>query len=330
MNKRAQTVGTAPPTAAPAKKKLLLIGGIALIIVLIIVLFFVGRQFGFVGKAIAFTPTEGFVAGAEAPLELPLTAGETITIRVGAVVPAEQESAAWEFTLNYDTTKFKLIGVSKLLSDWGDDLSKTSTSVNEYGSGLVKVEQGTLDYTKALTGGTAYRLAEVNFEALEDITTEGELGSIYFTDVSIWGLVDTPVDLIPVTATLSQPAGLAKCVASAGLCGNFCTSNANDGYCGAFCSGNQDTYCTAKVGSGYTTDINGDGEINDQDAFVVLKIKEAKNKGTCGAGEQEPCAFGKTYTCDDGSFRVDGYKGYVFNAADQCPYSDTGEYIGGS
>ena len=130
---------------------------------------------------------------------------------------------------------------------------------------------------------------------------------------------------------------------------------ANDATCQPWFDTNQETLCQSWLGSldqaglnqkltvpqktalctdvgsrfGYTVDINGDAKVDGQDAFIILKIAEAKVREECGNINLAPCNFAGTRTCDDSSFRVDGYKGYIFDGAHSCPYQDTAAYIGG-
>lgn len=310
---------------------------------ILLVLFLVMER-PFIGKAITFIPSTGFIAGAEVPVEVPLKQGELATIRVGAVVPAGQESAVWSFTLNFDTTRFRLIDVdSKLLEDWGMELWKVTKGVNA-GIGTVTVEHGTLDPSKVLTGGsggggeggagTAYRLAEVNLEVLTAITMESELSSLVstnaltFTDVTLWSLADSPVDFIPDGTALTQPSGVAKCVANDGLCGSFCSAAENRlTYCNYNTQCNILFPCQPQTVTSYNADLNLDNAYDGQDIQVILGIRDARKDVNCGSSAQSPCTYSLLSVCDDGSFRVQGLAiynngvAYTPTTEQNCPFT---------
>ncbi len=333
MNQRAQT-GKAPSSSpASSVQKQFIIGAIAVVAVVVLALFI--RQ-AVVGKAIqlpagVFNEGEG---GVIAPLNVPLPAGSAVTVSLGARLPASKESVAFSITVTYDPNLVSFENADSRLADgWSNEFLRTNAST----ANTVVFEHATIDFTKAISSGV--QLAGLNFKALQDLTETNIGGAIMVTAVEVLDLSPPHANLI--TGPLTQVTGANVC--SAAACPTL-----NEQYASAVLSERQtlfgsltteerQTICLAygltpaecPADGTFTIDINGDGVINGQDAYIILKAAEAKVRDECGAATQTPCAFGATYTCDDGSFRVDGYKRYVYAAVDSCPYLNTAGYIQG-
>lgn len=293
-----------------AGRKPLYIGLLVIALIIILVLVYFGTK-TFAGKAIAIDSTlfEPGTGGAE-PLSLPRNAGELVTVYVGANLGAA-ESVGYKFTIIPDRNVLEFVSAVSLIPEWGDDFWRVTTS-----DGELTVEHATLDYNARISG--PLRLAEVTYrvkggQQLNDIN----VGDISLDSLFVYNLNPPHANIL--TGTIAQSSGTAACPAS--------TADADS--CGAFCTENTATYCPPATSStGYTTDINGDGTINGQDAFIILKIAESKVRSECGV--DSPCEFGSTYICDDGSFRVDGYHGYTHVAGAACPFADMADYVRGS
>ena len=115
-----------------------------------------------------------------------------------------------------------------------------------------------------------------------------------------------------------------------GIVTTFCNLNdENKAACRNMCAISSLCSATGST-SGYTVDINGDSNINGQDAFIILKIAEANVRNDCGSSAQSPCGpYSGTYTCDNGDFRVDGYKSYTYATTTCESFANTAMYITG-
>jgi hypothetical protein len=326
---RKRKAGNIPVNNPGNRTKIVVITVIALLVVGALLFFGLGG----VGQAIFFeAPAQFTTAGAEAPIDLPKKAGDIVTLRIGATIDQGKESVAYEFEVDYPSEKLQLIDVdSKLIDDWGSDFLRTTPTQDH-----IKFEHGTINPFKAIKGPNNVRLAEVNFRALTDINTADDLADLQITDVTVLDLASDE-DFFPEATAFFQPSGEVICAQQDQITQEACLEEFEtlmltaDCTAGDSCEANQvAVYCATNPEEcdSYTSDINNDGEINGQDAFIIFKINEA-NVNSCGDDGQAPCKFGDNYVCDGSTFRVNGYKNFVASGTYVCPFPDMEKYLNG-
>ncbi len=314
----------------PHQKQTIVI--IAVIAVVVIAgLFFIGSRV--VGKAIDL-PAGVFgvgTGGFEAPIALPKSAGDIVSLQVGARLPGDKSSVAYSFTIEYPDDALEFVDIdSKLVTDtdadkaWGSDFIRTSP-LTDSGTNLKQVtfEHATLNFRGAITGGQ--RLAEVNLKAKKNLTA-ADVAKVKITKLDVLSLSDD-TDLVNVPPESEVIRTNEICVAWLNgltvdqLLEKITLSQKND---------LKTRLCVGSITGGYNPDINADGNIDGQDAFIILIIAEAKvsDCGNNAPGNNAPCNFVGTYVCDNGDFRVEGYKGYTHTSEDTCSdFANTADYL---
>ncbi len=304
--------------------------GLVLVFAVIVITFLAVFAPKLVGQAIQL-PADSLLttpgtAGFTEKLSLPRTAGQILSIPVGAVLPAGKESVGFSFVLQYPTAMVEPQDAQPWLVEWGNDFRRATM-----GNGVLTFEHATLDYTQAIHD--AVYLVQLNFVVKEGQNVgEDVLDQFRFTDFKVWDL-DTNVNLITASNTLS--GALASCpepVADALLCGAFCSQ---DGSKTSYCNyaqecGTRGACALPPPAAAYTADLTLDSKYDGQDAQVIFATRDARNNNACGQLGIAPCIFDKLYVCDDGSFRVAGSTIYnkiggVFQAyahqSHTCPYT---------
>lgn len=342
---------------------------VATAVVLLLIVGFVVLNKGKVlaGKAIAtdISQIKDFAegtAGVVTQLSGKITNGQEITIPVVIKLPLNSETIAFEFTLLYPSDLFtvsevdsdhKLDAANPSKPGWETELLVTDESV----PGKVSLVHGTLNFDKSkdFIDNNAWQIAYVKLKATKEITDITTLkDTLKFESIKVMSFKGAADNLI---TSLRQPvAGTSPVADTDGdgvsdatdnckdvknpdqldtnkngigdACESKCdASSVNEVICGKFCSANTLKYCSA---GSISVDINGDKKIDGTDAFIITKIKEAIDS-SCGNADVAPCPFVDvgTYVCDDGSFRVDKYHGYTYDANknEKCPFPNMKAYV---
>lgn len=252
-------------------KKTLIIAVVSITAILaLVILIFFGK--GFVGKAYTTLPESTFTigsAGAEETITVPIEAGETFTLMVGANL-GTAESVALEFELNYDPSKLDMVSpevdiVSGLLDHWGNDFIR----ITDFGSS-VKLEHATLDYTKAITGPV--HLAELSFRALQTLTEDDIASALTFSDIAVFNSDDSSNIITP---PYIQPSGITECPSFTDADGENWFNNLPLLEKEALCAGFVD--CPDCPICSECTDVIG----NDEPREVLIKKVIALTNGEC-------------------------------------------------
>ncbi len=240
-------------------------------------------------------------------------------------------SVAYSFRLRYPSAVLEVVSVvTPQDATWQMD-GQEFRRVTDVG-GVLTFEHATLNVPAALEGDIG-NLATVRFRVRggQSPLTEDQIlaNVLFFEDITILSL-DNGANIVQ---TIKQPAGEigAQCDACEGLQALFNGAVSNDKVvlCNTLTDIEKGRICPAGGAGAFTVDINGDLNVNGQDAFIILKIAESGIRSECGGNGAAPCPSGQLYVCDDGSFRVNGYHNYAHDAAALCPYADMAGYVRG-
>ncbi|GEM_PF-4300277 len=275
-------------------------------------------------------------------LTKPIKTGDILTIPIW--IYADEDSVEYSVRVKFDPKQVKFVaGDSLMTKDWGNDFLSVTENTDQQGMGLAQIHDGTIDFTNSLKKGKTYQVAEFKFQALQDIPLSdisnaqvmSSLLSIQF--IQLFAIADATVDLLD-KSTFLQPYGKIACSSCTldvvtQFTADQLATKLTDQQVKDLCALKKVCTVNADGSVAFSVNINGDKDkagkdiINGQDAFIILKIAEAQ-VSVCGT--DAPCKFDATLTCDDGSFRVDGYHGYVYNPADKCSdFKDMVAYVKG-
>lgn len=250
------------------EKKPLIIAAVALVAVVILaVLLFFGQPS--VGRAY-FIPGDTFdkyQAGSEESLQFPLTAGEIITVKVGANI-ASKESVAFSFQMEYSPEHFEFINVvSGLDKDengdefWGTDYLRTSMpSIGKStSSNRILFEHATFNYQKAITGSV--HLADVNFRVLQTMKDPENIDTlidtlIQFENINVLEMSEDSNNLI--LSYVPVKGEMPTCVSE--VCGDNLDND---------CDGEVDEDCAVLTVT-LLGDSNGDESLNVLDIIAIV------------------------------------------------------------
>jgi hypothetical protein len=309
------------------EKKPLIIAAVALVAVVILaVLLFFGQPS--VGRAY-FIPGDTFdkyQAGSEESLQFPLTAGEIITVKVGANI-ASKESVAFSFQMEYSPEHFEFINVvSGLDKDengdefWGTDYLRTSMpSIGKStSSNRILFEHATFNYQKAITGSV--HLADVNFRVLQTMKDPENIDTlidtlIQFENINVLEMSEDSNNLI--LSYVPVKGEMPTCVSE--VCGDN-LDNDCDGEVDEDCAP-ETAVCTDEDGDGYCVE-KGDCDDNILDDPSNCPT-DPSIKPPCQVGPFKVCAYCKNPGVTDA---CDGYDNNCNGATDE----DYIAYLGAS
>ena len=299
---------------------------VVVIVVAVLAIYFFGSKV--VGKAVTLLPDTTFAersGGIETPLRLPAAAGDTVTVRIGARLPADKESVAFGFTLLYDDAVLRLIDVDSKVPEWGNDFLRTTdvaggTIVGAASTAVIRsvtFDHATINWRPEVTIDGGVRLAEVNFVVRtgQTLTQDNVETVLSLTALQVLDLAPPSTDNLITTTNLIQATGVAACTADPTYCDytNQCPS------------------LFPCLPTDYNADLTLDNKYDGQDAQVIFGTRDARNDNNCGqttgTNGRRPCLYDLLSVCDDGTFRVVGltiYTGgttaYATAGTDSCPF----------